>query len=299
MAEEGTFSAAARMLGLTPSAVSKLVSRIERRLGVSLFDRTSRGLDLTEEGVAYHRHSRRLVAELDDVERALVTHSRAPRGRLVVAAPPAFAEHHLVPALPELLAAHPALAIDLAIAGRGLAGDGPPAHGAGHRDVLIQMGCVHDESLLARKIGATRACIVASPAYLRAHGAPANPEALVHHNCLRQRLMSATDEWLFLVDGRVHPVRIDGNVQSDDPESLRRLALEGLGIACLPDYLVMRDLRDGRLVALLAEYHAGNEEPVHALFVGHAQLASRIRAFVDFVVERFSRTSPWCPWALA
>lgn len=288
--EAGTFSAAGRVLGLSPSAVSKLIARVERRLGVSLFDRTSRGLSLTEEGAAYQRHGRRLVSDLDQIERSLAARMRALRGRLVVAAPSAFADHQLVPVVPDFLGLHPALEIDLVVTHE-TAGATPLVEAA---DVEIRAGTDHhDGTLRVHKLATSRPLVVASPAYVAARGAPGAPAELMAHNCLRRNGPHVEGEWSFVVDGGVCPSGAFGNLQSDTAEALRQLALGGLGIAWLPDFMVARDVREGRLVPLLTEYLGGHEVPVRALFVGHAQLSARVRAFVDFVALRFGRASPW------
>lgn len=287
VAEAGTFAAAGRRLGLTPSAVSKLIARLESRLRVSLFTRSRRGLSLSQEGLLYRHHCERLVSEIDDVERSLLARGGRPHGQLRIAAPRGFSTHQLVPLLPEFLALHPGIEVELA------ATESASELLEGSTEAAIHVGRIHDESLHARKIAVTESRVVASPSYVDARGTPEAPDDLASHNCLRRRFGRAADEWSFLVGGHVCLCPVSGNLRADTAETLRRLALAGLGVAWLPDFMVARDVREGRLVRLLDAFRSGHVEPVNALYAGDRHVPSRVRAFVDFLADRFGRVTPW------
>ncbi len=275
--EAGTFSAAGRLLGLTPSAVSKTISRLEQRLGVTLFRRTTRGLVLTQEGAAYREHGARVVSSLENVERALAAGKACAEGKLVVAAPRELIEHQLVHVLPDFLASHPSIGVELVHASEAIL----PLHAS--QDVAIRIGPVHDDALCVRRLATSRPVVVGAPAYLARRGTPECPLELAQHNCLRRAGRAGANQWTFVVDGRLFPHAASGNVESDEAETLRRLALAGIGLAWLPDFMVATDVREGRLVQVLEEHQRGPEEIVSALFDRDARLPSRIRAFVDFL----------------
>lgn len=280
-----TFSGAARLLDLTPSAVSKLVTRLERRLGVTLFERTSRGLALTREGASYREHVQRLLAELDVVERMLAERVTSLRERVRVVAPREFAEQQLAPELPGLCALHSDLEIEIC-------GIDDASSVAPRTDVEICIGEVHDDSRHIRRMGTSRTHVVASPEYLRRHGTPARPVELSHHNCLR----SSVDEgarWLFVVDGASYTSAAVGSVRCNTDRALLELARSGLGIAALPDFMIARDVREGRLVLLLEEFRPACELPVCAAFVAGPSVTRRVRELVEYLVRRFLPTPPW------
>lgn len=191
-AEAGGFSAAGRKLGLSPSAVSKLVTRVEDRLGLPLFVRSTRMLQLTAEGALYLERARRILAEIDEAERMVATGAgAAPRGRLRVSASVAFGEHCLLPLVPAFLTCHPQVELDLSLT------DTVIDLVDERTDIAIRSGPLRDSSLKARKLLENRRVIVAAPAYAAARGLPALPRDLERHNCLRFNFRRSLDEWPF------------------------------------------------------------------------------------------------------
>lgn len=274
-----SFSAAGRRLGLSPSAVSRAIDRIEARLGVRLLLRSTRALTLTSEGQAYLVAARRILRELDDAEQAIADLG-APRGRLRVSAAQSHGRLFLVPLLGEFARRHPHILIDLSLSDQlvDIAG--------GAADVALRFGPLADNALTARKIGAYGRVIVASPAYLARHGTPRTPDDLLHHNCLGFNFRRAEPVWPFRTDGRDYALSVRGNVEANSGETLGQLAAEGVGIARVGAFSVAAEIADGRLVPLLEEHNPGDIELIHAVFMGGANTPARVRAFVNFLVER-------------
>ncbi|MFI0846394.1 LysR family transcriptional regulator [Mesorhizobium sp. IMUNJ 23232] len=279
--ELGGFSAAARDFRMTPSAVSKLVARLERRLGVRLINRSTRKLQLTPEGVAFHDRAMRILSDLETAEREAASGS-APRGRLRVNCNIAFGLHYLLPLVPDFLARHPDISVDVTLT------DAVVDLLEERADVAIRVGPLRESSLLARKLGETRNLTVASPDYLRRHGEPKNPADLMKHNRLGFCFIRLIEGWPFLDEtGQVIYVPPLGNALVSDGEAMRALALAGLGIARLGEFHLRQDIKAGRLVPVLEEFNPGDTDPIHAIFVGQGgHLPSRVRAFLDFLVER-------------
>ncbi|MDT3719060.1 LysR family transcriptional regulator [Pseudomonas oryzihabitans] len=276
--EAGSLSAAARALGLTPSAVSRSLARTEQRLGTRLLLRTTRAITLTAEGEAYLRAARRILADLAEVEEAIADQG-VPRGRLRVSAALGHGRMTIVPLVAAFSARYPHIVVDLAL------GDEVVDILAGQADVAIRFGQLADSPLTARPIGVTGQVVVASPAYLARHGTPQVPEDLLRHNCLRFNFRRAEPDWPFRRDGQVFSLKIAGNIECNSGEALAHLAREGAGIARIGAFSVADDLHSGALVPLLDAWNPGDQEPIHAVFVGGATMPARVRLFVDFLVE--------------
>lgn len=281
IAQAGSFSAAGRTLGLTPSAVSRTVARIEARLGVRLVIRTTRALTLTAEGQAYLQGARRILTDLDDVERAIADQG-APRGRLRVSAALAHGRMCITPLIGPFVARYPHILVDLSLS------DGIADIAGGQADVAIRFGPLADSGLMARKIGETGRSIVASPAYLARAGTPRVPEDLHGHNCLNFNFRRAEPVWPFVRDGREYALSVTGNVEANNGDTLVQLAREGVGIVRVGSFNVVEDVAAGRLVELLDGFNPGDREPIHAVFVGGANTPARVRVFVDFLAERLA-----------
>lgn len=280
VAELSSFSAAARQLGLSTSAVSKHVAALEERLGARLLNRTSRRLALTEVGSAYRDRCARIVREVEAAELAATGDAVEPRGKLKVNAPVSFGFRHLAPLLPEFLARHPGIGLDLTLNDRfvDLLEEG--------YDVAVRIGRLDDSTLVARRLATARFACVASPAYLARAGTPATPDALADHNCLSYSYRRRFDEWSFARGGERRRLRVRGNLAANNGDVLRAAACAGLGIAHLPDFLLAEDdLAAGRLVRVLPGWHAP-EIPIHAVFPPQRHAFARLRVFVDFLVER-------------
>lgn len=282
VAASGSFSAAGRDLDLTPSAVSRTIDRIEGRLGVRLMLRTTRTLTLTPEGQAYLAAARRILSDLDDAEQAIADQG-APRGRLRVSASQSHGRLCIVPLLGDFVAHYPHILVDINLS------DVVVDIAAGQADVGIRFGPLADSGLTARKIGVTRRMIVASPDYLAKRGTPTVPEDLHDHNCLNFNFRRAEPVWPFMREGQEFCLSVKGNIEANNGETLGQLAADGVGVTRVGAFSVVEDIAAGRLVPLLEDFNPGDEEKIHAVFVGGANTPARVRVFVDFLAERLTR----------
>ena len=279
--EGGSFSAAGRALGLTPSAISRTIDRIEARLGVRLMLRTTRVLTLTAEGRTYLGAARRILADLDDAERQIADQG-APRGRLRVSAAFAHGRQCIVPLLGDFADLYPHILVDISLT------DAIADIPGGEADVAIRFGVLADSGLTARRIGQTGRTIVASPDYLARRGTPQGPEDLHDHNCLNFNFRRAEPVWPFRKDGRDYALTVHGNVEANNGETLGQLALAGVGVTRVGNFSVADDLAAGRLVPVLEAFNPGDVEQIHAVFVGGTNMPARVRVFVDFLARNLS-----------
>lgn len=276
---EGSFSAAGRLLALTPSAVSRAIDRLEERLGVRLLLRSTRALALTAEGHAYLCGARRVLADLDDVEQEIADQG-APRGRLRISAALSHGRLCVVPLLGEFVQRYPHILVDIGLT------DALVDVAAGQADVAVRFGPLADSPLTARKLGETRRVIVASPAYLARHGTPQVPEDLHGHNCLSFNFRRAEPIWPFRREGRDYVLAVKGNVEANNGETLGQLAAAGVGISRVGAFSVADEIAAGRLVPILEAFNPGDVETIQAVFVGGVNTPARVRVFVDFLAER-------------
>ncbi|WP_192181968.1 LysR family transcriptional regulator [Mesorhizobium amorphae] len=278
--EAGSFSAAARALRMTPSAVSKLIARLEARLGARLISRSTRRLQLTPEGIAFHDSGVRILADMAAAERETAA-GAAPRGLLRVNSYVPFGQHRLIPLLPRFLERYPEISVDLVLT------DHVIDLMEERADVAIRAGPLGESRLVARKLGQSRTVVVAAPSYLERHGTPRTSADLDRHNRMGFRFSRHIDGWPF-VDraGLSTVVSTTGNALVGDGEAMRLMALAGAGIARLARWHVEQDIAAGRLVPLLEAFNPGDEELTHAVYVGQGKhLPARVRAFLDFLVE--------------
>jgi DNA-binding transcriptional LysR family regulator len=282
VAERGSFAAAATDLGLTPSALSKLVTRIEDRLGVRLLTRTTRKLALTAEGELFVARSRDILASIEAAEAEVTAASVRPRGHLRISVGTAVAKQILGPALPAFLDRYPDITVELHVSDR------QADLVAEQIDVAIRSGALGDSTLVARKITEATRVICASPRYLDMHGAPREPADLRQHNCLTLP-GPAWARWPFHTHEGINRLEVTGSFVSDNADLLLDMAVAGLGIARLADFMVARAVQRGTLVPLLVDRHVPESFPIHALTVPGRHRAPRIRAFVDFLAEQFGR----------
>lgn len=282
--EEGSFSAAARFLGVTPSAVSRQVSRMEGELGARLFHRTTRKQSLTETGEVYLRHARRIVADLEEAQLAVRRLADTPSGSLHVTAETDFALAYVAPILPDFLDAFPEVQLRLSLS----AGEVDLVD-AGF-DLAIRFGHLEDSSLIARKITVSWSLLVASPDYLAKNGIPAHPGDLIDHNCMSFRTAAGKHHWRFRLPEGSLDVPISGRLNVNSLVFLRSLALSAQGIVMLPVWMIRDELNRGDLVALLEGFPLEPPStPINAVFAHNRHLAPKVRAFVDFLADRMSR----------
>lgn len=286
--EAGGFSAAARATGLTPSAVSKLIGRLEDRLGARLLHRTTRSLSLTHEGVAYYQRSVRILKDIDEAEQAISQLHVTPRGRLKVNAAVAFATYQIVPILPGFLDRYPEMHIELTVSDKvvDLIEEGV--------DVAIRLGARVDSSMISRQLAIDHRIICAAPAYLECHGVPQAPSDLARFNCLTWiGNQGGLNDWPFVGPEGPYAMTVRGNTEVNNGEALYEMTMAGLGIARMAGFRVGDAIKAGRLVALLGERHREEPLPIYAVYPHRRHLLPKVRAFVDFLTEKFTPSPPW------
>lgn len=285
--EAGSFTGAARRLGMSKSAVSKQLSGLEEVLGVRLLNRTTRKLSLSQAGLVFHEHCARMLTEAQAALEAVQSLQSEPRGLLRVNAPMSFGIIHLAPAIPDFLARHPGLRVDMDLSDRyvDLVSEG--------FDLAIRIGRLEDSSLIARRIAPARRVVCGAPAYFARHGLPREPADLARHNCLLYAYLRSHDEWRFRHrdDGEEIAVRVDGNFRANNGDALVGACLRGLGLSLSPTFLVADALREGRLVACLTDW-PDIDSSIQAIYPHRRNVTARVRAFIDFCIERFA-DAPW------
>ncbi|MEO1093108.1 MAG: LysR family transcriptional regulator [Pseudomonadota bacterium] len=274
--DQGGFSAAADQLGMSKSAVSKLVRALEDHLGARLLNRTTRRLSLTEAGEAYVEAATRLLQELAEIEAATGDAQATPRGRLRVNAPMSFGLSHLAPLLPGLLRTYPELQVDLTLNDRivDLIDEG--------FDVAIRIGQLRDSSLTARKLGEIALVLVASPGYLEAAPPLGTLHDLGEHSCLVYAYGPLRDEWRLQEGGATRTVRVAGRLRANNGDVLVEAAAAGLGVALSPDFIAAPHLADGRLVRVLPAV-SGARLGVYALYPANRHPLAKLNAFVGYL----------------
>lgn len=287
VAELGSFSEAAKKLKLAKSAVSRQVGGLEAALGVRLLQRTTRALSLTDAGRGYLERARRVLADLEEADLAVSEMRATPRGRLRVSAPMSFGFLHLMPALCDFLARYADVEVDIVLNDRlvDLVEEG--------FDVAVRIAALADSSFIARKLAPARSVICASPKYLAERGEPTTPDDLGHHACVFNSNMASAREWRFLKnDGSVWPVRVEGRLSVNNGDALRVAALNGFGLVRLPTFIVGADLQSGALASVLDDY-LEQGLVIHALYPHARHLSPTVRAFVDYLAERFGPRPYW------
>jgi DNA-binding transcriptional LysR family regulator len=282
----GGFSAAARELSLSPSAVSKLVSRLEERLGVRLLNRTTRHLALTPEGEAYFARSQRIMSDIADAESEVAGFRERPRGKLRLNVGVALGLHQLSQVLPEFYARYPEIEVDLTITDRKI---DLIEHGA---DVVVRVGPLDDSTLVAKKICDFERVICASPAYLARHGTPKLPEDLLKHNCITFSEPRSLRRWPFDTAKGMRTIEVRGNLLADNAESLLQAAVQGVGITRLADVIAGDAVRAGLLKPVLVDCHHVEPVPLYAVWPHGRHRSPKVVALVDFLVEKFA-SAPW------
>lgn len=275
----GSFSATARELELTPSAISRIISRLEKRLGVRLIVRSTRRLRLTSEGESYALSARRILKDLDDTE-TMIANRGSPSGNIKVSTATAYSRLTIVPLMKEFLQRYPEISIEIDVS------DQIRDVSAGHIDVAIRFGHVADNGLHVRRLGETGRIVVASPEYLASAGIPKIPADLAHHNCLDFSFRRLEPGWPFRENGNDFMLAVNGNIIANNGETLVELALQGIGITRVGSFHVQQALANGQLVPLLEEYNPQDREAIHAVFIGGKNIPARIRVFVDYMVEK-------------
>jgi len=286
VAERGSFAGAADDVGLSPSAVAKLISRLEARLGVRLINRTTRRLALTAEGEIYLEHAREILAAIEAAEADIASARLSPRGHLRVHAFPVVAVHHLVPVLPDFLKRYPQITFDFLVTNRmvDILGE--------NVDISLRMGALDDSALVARKIVDLRRIVCASPGYLARHGRPVRPADLAHHSCLTLSRNPGAATWPFRFNGELVQIDVKGTVSADSADMLLGLAIEGAGILRISEHVVAEAIEKGQLEPLLQNVQDPEKYPLWGLLPPGRHQAPKVRAFLDFLIERLG-SAPW------
>ncbi|AEC18610.1 LysR family transcriptional regulator [Pusillimonas sp. T7-7] len=281
--ENGNFSAAARKLGLTPSGISKTISRLEARLAVRFFDRIGGSIRLTQEGHAFQVRSQRVVDAMHEAENAVLPEGDQISGLIRVHTSLTFAKYQLAPILSLLLNRFPGLRVEFVIGterGNFLERD---------IDVAIHSGNPTEMSLVGKPLFLRRWAIAASPAYLQRHGTPQCPDDLLRHHCLNFTVRTHWNTWTFTEHGTSRMLTIpDGPVGADQGELLHSLALHGLGIVRLAEFHIGEDIRQGKLLELLKGFEPQAHDTMYVLYPKGRSLAPRIRVFLSFIEKHFS-----------
>ena len=275
VADAGGVSAAARRLGVSKSIVSRRLFRLEAELGVQLLARTTRGAALTEAGVTFREHAARVRAEIDAALETILPAGEL-RGRLRIAAPLSLGPTHLAPVFADMALRHPLLHVQASYSDRfvDIIGEG--------FDCAIRVGYLSDSNLIARRVGALTGTLVASPDYIRAHGAPETPDDLLSH----QSLMQGTEAWQFMDGDKVISIHPQGRFKADNGTALVVAAVAGLGIAWLPDHLTKSYLDSGALVGVMSHYPV----PTAGIFVVRPpgqHPTRKVRVLTELLIERF------------
>lgn len=279
-ADLGSFVAAGRLLGLSPSAVGKAVTKLESQLGVRLFQRSTRSLRLTEEGRAFHERCRHILDDLDDAQETLLRTRETPRGRVRVSAP-IIVYHLLLSVLPEFLALYPEIELDLDFTDRivELIDEGV--------DVAIRSGQLPDSRIMVRVLPPFQLLLCASPAYLARQGTPTCPRDLSGHVGIGFRYPNSgkLQDWPLILPPGEPEVRVRHILTCNNMEALRGAVLRGLGIGCMPDFLVAASLKTGELVPLLVD-HLDAPSQFNLIWPSSRHLSPKVRVFVDFISAR-------------
>jgi DNA-binding transcriptional LysR family regulator len=294
--EAGSFSKAAIATNTKTSTVSRAIASLEEDLGVSLFNRTTRRAHLTEPGATFYEHARGVLRGLEEARDAASAMEGRPQGLIRLHVPSAFARLHIIPFLPDFLAAYPDIRLDVSLT------DVRVDLLSVGADLAIRIGPLIDSSLLARKLAPHRRIVCASPAYLVRSPPISEPIDLLQHNCLVYTLQP-TDRWFFRQQAEAaetleEEVPVTGTLRADDSEPLRDAAVAGLGVVLLPTWLVGEDIKTGRLRQLLPEWSsaiAPKPGGIYGVFPPHRMVPPKVRAFLDFAQKRFGKPPYWDP----
>lgn len=285
--DHGNFSATARAIGQTPSAISKQIGHLEDRLGIRLLNRSTRSISLTEEGRAFYARCAEIAKGVSEAEDLAVSLGKRPQGTLRIAATVAFGRFAILPLLPEFLERHPDLHLKLDLT------DGPVDFSEPDYDMAIRFTeQLDDTAYVVRKLADNERLVCASPAYIKAHGAPETLEDLADHNCLRISTVEHWNDWHFGQGDGETVFHAKGSFEANSADAVYHATMAGLGVARLSTYLIGPDLRAGRLVHLLPE-HVENNSDILAVYSDRRNLSPKVRVFIDYLIEKFYPVPPW------
>jgi DNA-binding transcriptional LysR family regulator len=285
--EAKSFSAAADKLGMSKSLASRHVSALEHSLSVKLLNRSTRKLSLTEAGAVFYEHCARIVQEAELAEESLTRTQSEPAGLVRVTAAQAFAVRHVLPALADFSQIYPKIRVRLSCSNRAL------DIGEEGFDLGIRISFDPAENLVARKLAINRSVICASPAYIKRHGTPRGIEDLRKHDCVLFPPLAPKGIWTLRRDRQKYSVQVAGTFEIDDMDAVCAAVVDGLGIGILPVYMAGDALRQGQLVPLLRQFQVVPESAIYLVYLPNRTQSSRVRALIEFLVERFGPVPAW------
>ncbi|MCB5227436.1 LysR family transcriptional regulator [Alishewanella sp. 16-MA] len=277
VAEQQSFTKAAKQLGISVAQVSRNIAELEASLAIKLLYRSTRSVSLTEEGLLYLQHCRHLVASLDEANRTLANLKATPRGQIKLTAPVFYGETRIAPLLHDFMLRYPDTELDLQLSNNKL------DLVQGGYDLAIRLGTLESSSLIARKLASRTQYVVAAPAYLAQHGTPTSLTALAQHQCLTGTVAN----WRFMQQGKIVQFKPQGRIVCNSGVALRDAALKGLGLVQLPDYYVSDNLQQGELVAVLSELRQP-DEGIWAIYPQNRHLSAKVRVLVDYLASKLS-----------
>lgn len=283
----GGFAAAAREMGLSRSAVNKLVIALENELGVQLLHRSTRVVTPTETGLAFHERCVEILASLEEAERAVTQLHAEPKGRLRMNAPMSFGTMHLAPALADFLVQYPDLEVQLTLNDRFI---DPIEEGF---DVTVRIAKPQESaSLIVHPLTSAQRVLCAAPGYLEAHGIPTHPDQLRHHSCLHYGQLAIEDRWTLIGPDGERTISVTGVLCSNNGEVLRDAAVRGLGITLLPTFIIGQELQQGALQMVLPDYHPPALS-IAVIYPVNRHLSTKVRLLINFLQDRFSDQPDW------
>jgi DNA-binding transcriptional LysR family regulator len=281
----GSFSEAARRLGLPPSSVSRHIAALEAQLGVRLVVRTTRSMSLTEAGRLYHTQCQHVLTELQRANQMVAEFHSAPRGTLSIETRAGIGTRLVVPLLPEFLSRHPGLKVSLHLTDQT---SDTLSEGV---DIGLRFGLGRNSSLVCRKIATTRRVVFASPAYLARAGEPTHPADLAEHNCLAFPTGPGAATWRFQGKGGLHSLEVCGNFEANDVGALVAAAVRGLGVSVLHEWMIWDELQTGQLVRLLPAWDVTTlrefDTPIYVVYPSAQRPPAKVRALISFLTDRF------------
>jgi DNA-binding transcriptional LysR family regulator len=283
--ESGGFSAAARTLSMSPSMVTAHVHSLEERLGVRLLNRSTRRVSLTEVGHAYYERCLQVLADVEDADQIAQALQSTPRGTLrlntSIAIPPLLA-----PVIAEFVALHPEVSINLTMTDRmiDLVEEG--------FDLAVRNMSVPDSSLVVRCVATYHFVVAGAPSYLAARGTPKQPADLAHHNCLVYSHSAWGNEWRFAAPNGEQSVPVRGNLQANSDNALRLAAVHGQGLALAPSFLLIDEIKAGRLIPVLTEF-LQTENSINVIYPHRHHLSAKVRSFIDLLARHFHTDPAW------
>lgn len=286
VAEAMNFGQAADRLGLSKSAVSKQLARLEQRLGARLVNRSTRQISLTEVGETYYGYCARILAEAEAADLAVAQLQDGPRGRLRINGPMSFGTMHLAGAVTAFMKDFPEVSVDLDL------NDSLVDLIDGGYDLAVRISQLGDSGLIARKLAPSRSMLLASPAYIKEHGAPKHPSQLRDHQCLIYANAPETAIWTFTRDGETAQSPVRGPLRANNGEILREAAKSGIGLLIDPTFITYEAIRDGDLVPVMPDW-CPRQNNIHAVYPHREHLSPKVRAFIDFLAGYFGDPPYW------